>query len=131
MIRKLLSLVIILTLSAAAGFSAHKYVYDFQRKEIVDQAFAWLNLFLGLRKTALEDHFKSSGSDVKAMGRNPIIMKAMLDLESAWIAQGLDVGDELRRQYITENPNPAGERSKFNAVPDGSDYSRARARLQP
>ncbi len=55
----------------------------------------------------------------------------MLDLRSAWIAEGSDARSSIRKIYITDNPHPAGERGKLNAVADGTDYAQAHARLQP
>ena len=121
---------IIAGLSLAAGYFVYDWVAAHQREEIQSRAYARLQLFLGLRKTALEDHFKSSAADVQAMSRNPIIRDAMQDLTSAWIAQGSAPGDALRKQYVEQNPHSKEERSKLDAVQDNSDYAAAHARLQ-
>lgn len=127
---RLVPFLLILAVSAAAGFYAQHEVKSRQQSEILDQAYARLQLFLDLRKTALEDHFKSSASDVRAMSRTPIIRRAMLSLGSAWVAEGSGASSRIRKLYVDENPHPAGGRDKLDAA-DASAYSRAHGQLQP
>ena len=131
MMRKLLIASVILAAACLSGAFAQQEIQARQQGEILNQAFGRLRLFLGLRKTALEDHFKSSASDVRAMSRGPMIRQAMIELDAAWRAKGPQASDLLRQQFIKENPFAPPQRAKFDGVADGLAYNLAHAALQP
>ncbi len=129
--RKMLAPARILLVAAIFGFIAHYQMQVHQIAEAEQRAFARLQLFLGLRKTALEDHFRSSGSDVKAMSRNALVRNTLASFQSAWGAKGANASNMLRTDYLTNNPFPPGKYGQYNAVPDNSAYSQTHATFQP
>ncbi|MCP5082432.1 MAG: hypothetical protein GY948_12120 [Alphaproteobacteria bacterium] len=129
--RKFLAPLLILAVAAVAGLVTQHQVRTYQNEEVEKRAFTRLQLFLGLRKTALEDHFRSSGSDVRAMSRNTMVQLTLSHLQTAWSAEGEEASALLRADYITKNPFPVDKRDRYAAVPDGSDYSLAHQQFQP
>lgn len=119
---------VIWTIAIAAGIAAaiagegaaQRYV---QQTALAD-AFSRLRLFHELRRAALEDYLQSMASDVRAASKNPTVVDAVEKLGFAWSTLGPDARKVLSRQYIAENPYPAGERHKLDAVDDMSYYSR-------
>jgi len=116
------SVVIAVALAAAiaGGIAAQRHL---QEAALAD-AFARLRLFHELRRAALEDYLKSMASDVRAASENARVVDAAEMLAFAWSTMGPDAPKVLSRQYIAENPHPAGERYKLDAVDDNSYYAR-------
>jgi len=106
--------------AAAGGIAAERYL---QQTALAD-AFSDLHLFHELRRAALEDYLQSMASDVRAASENPTVVDAAEKLGFAWSTLGPDARKILSRQYIGENPYPAGERDKLDTVDDMSYYSR-------
>lgn len=109
-----------LAAALAGGIAAQRHL---QETALAD-AFGRLRLFHELRRAALEDYLKSMASDVTAASGNARVIDAAEMLAFAWSTMGPDARKVLSRQYIAENPHPAGERYKLDAVDDNSYYAR-------
>jgi methyl-accepting chemotaxis protein len=124
MLRRLLLWTVMIVAAVAAatagGIAAERYL----QQTALDDAFARLRLFHELRRAALEDYLQSMASDVRAASENPAVVDAAEKLGFAWSTLGPDARKTLSRQYIDENPYPAGERDQLDGVDDMSYYSR-------
>src|SRR4249920_2057013 len=109
-----------LAAAIAGGISAQRHLQE----TALNDAFARLRLFHELRRAALEDYLKSITSDVRAASDNARVVDASEKLAFAWSTMGPEARKVLTRQYITENPYPASERYKLDAVDENSYYAR-------
>ena len=74
-----------------------------------------------LRRDALGEHMEEVARDTQYWAGDRAIREILVDLKVAWSHQGHRASQKLRRAYITENPNPVGERQQLTAARDGSD----------
>jgi methyl-accepting chemotaxis protein len=109
-----------LAAAIAGGIAAQRHLQG----TALNDAFARLRLFHELRRAALEDYLKSITSDVRAASENTRVVDASEKLAFAWSTMGPEARKILTRQYITENPYPARERYKLDAVDENSYYAR-------
>ena len=85
------------------------------------------------RKSALSSYLDSIRQDLSSLAKSPHIRQAVQDFADAWNILG-ETGsqkDILHRLYITNNPNPTGEKEKLDYANDGSQYSRIHAQYHP
>lgn len=75
----------------------------------------------------LEEWLSAVKTDIAIMAGNQITQNAVIEFTSAWQELGGDQQATLQRLYITENPNPAGEKDKYQTANDGSAWSEAHA----
>ena len=83
------------------------------------------------RKSALNDYLASIEQDIRYTATNPAVVSALGEFDSAWDALGGNQMDELQRLYITDNPNPTGDKHLLDAADDGSQYSQVHAAYHP
>ncbi len=79
----------------------------------------------------LNGYLQSIVDDVHLMSRNQMVIDALEAFEAGWEGLGGDPTARLQELYITGNPNPAGEKHRLDAAPDGSAYSATHARFHP
>ena len=79
---------------------------------------------LAERSAVLEEWLESATMDVSAFAQNGSVIQGLRDFGGGW----RPIGDEdpstmLRRLYITENPNPAGEKDMLDTAGDKSPWT--------
>jgi methyl-accepting chemotaxis protein len=79
------------------------------------------------RDHQLMSYLDTIRQDVSLLAGNRTVVEALTAFEAGFDALGDDAGGELRRLYIENNPQPAGERHRFLDAGDGSSYSVAHA----
>jgi methyl-accepting chemotaxis protein len=124
MVKRLLMWMIAIAAGVAAAIAGGDAAERYLQQTAISDAFSRLRLFHELRRAALEDYLQSMASDVRAASENPTVVDAAEKLGFAWSTLGPDARRVLSRQYIDENPYPAGERDKLDAVDDMSYYNR-------
>ena len=90
-----------------------------------------LNSIKDNKKTQVESYLKSISDELYIMSESGEIKNALRDFSAGWQALGAEPTQQLQKLYITDNPNPAGEKLKLDAAPDGSLYSMAHAKYHP
>ena len=90
-----------------------------------------LDLALDTRKSELETWTREILSDVTSLSQSEGTAKALREFVSGWDRLGEDPGGYLRREYIAENPNPAGKRQLLDAAGDVTDYTIVHRRYHP
>lgn len=86
-----------------------------------------------LRKDQLEAYLTSIEEDLSIISKNPFTNEAVDALTEGWKAMAIQGSQEeiLQKLYVTDNPNPEGEKHKLNFAKDGSSYSAAHAKVHP
>jgi len=83
------------------------------------------------RKNALGDYLGSIEQDLHSMAANTSTRDMLRSFEIGWRALGDDAEAQLQRLYISDNPNPTGQKENLDAAEDGSSYSAAHGRYHP
>ncbi|MFY0618174.1 methyl-accepting chemotaxis protein [Shimia sp.] len=83
------------------------------------------------KRDAVERWLNDGKVDVIAMAQNFGVRTALTEFDAAWDAYGDGVAEDLRRLYISENPNPAGQKDELDKAQDGSDWSTVHERHHP
>tara|TARA_R110001592_G_scaffold292639_2_gene562150 strand:- start:6316 stop:8721 length:2406 start_codon:yes stop_codon:yes gene_type:complete len=87
--------------------------------------------FAASRASTLSFFLKSISQDLDSMSVNPGTKAALGELMDAWSKIEGDRKAVLQTAYITDNPNPLGEKHKLNAASGDSDYNKAHAKHHP
>ncbi len=90
-----------------------------------------LEAVLDARKQALQIWFKAIEGDLSVQAQNPIIQDALKAFSGAWNEVEGNPEETLQRIYITENPNPTGQKENLDSGDDGSSYSSLHAKYHP
>ncbi len=104
--------------------------YDAKRT-LQSQAEAKLKAVDDIRREQFADYLDSIRTDLTLYATSLTTKAALKEFSESWDALGGNQLETLQRLYITENPNPTGEKEKLDAAPDGSAYSEAHARYHP
>lgn len=83
------------------------------------------------RKNALSDYLSSIEQDLRTMAANTSTRDMLQSFKMSWKALGKDAEAQLQKLYITENPNPTGQKENLDAAEDDSPYSSIHARFHP
>jgi methyl-accepting chemotaxis protein len=83
------------------------------------------------RLAEIESYLESIEDDLKLVATNPSLMQALEEFTTAYQALGPNGEETLHKLYISENPNPAGQKQNLNAAKDGSAYSIAHGKWHP
>jgi len=83
------------------------------------------------RREEFVHYLDSIRTDLTLYATSLTTKAALEEFSEAWIALGSNQLKTLQQLYITDNPNPTGEKEKLDAAPDGSLYSDAHARYHP
>lgn len=98
---------------------------------MMTEAFLKLDGILAIKKSQIQDYMTGLGGDVKLLSNNHTVVDGMSAFIESWDDLGPLVTEELQKRYITDNPNPAGEKHKLD-VADGYDaYDTAHAKYHP
>jgi methyl-accepting chemotaxis protein len=104
---------------AAIGVTAYERAGD----QLLESASSRYLAVMQLRRDALGEHLEEVARDTQYWAGDRTIREILADLKVAWDHLGRRASRDLRRAYLTENPNPMGERHQLVAARDGSDYS--------
>ena len=83
------------------------------------------------RSQALAGYLESIEQDITTIAANPNTADALGAFDAGWAGLGSSAESRLQQLYITDNPNPTGEKENLDAAGDGSAYSIAHARFHP
>ena len=83
------------------------------------------------RKKELSDYLRAIEEDMVTVAANPFTLQALQAYDIGWKALGGDQTEKLQKLYITDNPNPTGQKEKLDSASDGSAYSAAHAQFHP
>lgn len=93
-------------------------------KEFGDERIVAYQTLLTERASALENWLDEAVSEVNALSVNGIVELGIKDFGRGWMpVEGEEPGDYLRRLYITENPNPLGQKDELLAAEDKSVWT--------
>ncbi|MAW08128.1 MAG: methyl-accepting chemotaxis protein [Halobacteriovoraceae bacterium] len=79
------------------------------------------------RKT-VENWLDGIRRDVISLSRSYGVQTAVTEFAEAWAAEPNGFNEELRRLYISDNPNPLGKKDELMDASDGSAWSEVHAR---
>ncbi len=83
------------------------------------------------RKNALTGYLRSIEEDVITLASSDQILTALDEYNAAWGSLDGDHTKYLQKYYISENPNPTGQKNALEYATDGSAYSAAHKRFHP
>ena len=83
-----------------------------------------------IQAKAVQDYLGTIQRDLLVMSRNQVFLSALADFSSAFAALP-EPQKTLQKLYITDNPNPTGQKEALDAASDGSEYSRLHAQYHP
>ncbi len=90
-----------------------------------------LEAMLGARNSELTGYLGSIQEDLALLATNKTLNDAFVAFDNSYIQQSSAANQRLRGLYITDNPNPAGEKHMLDAASDGSAYSDAHRQFHP
>ena len=76
-----------------------------------------------VRTAALSDYLASIQQDLRILAENQTVLSALADFTDGWRELGPEAESQLQRLYITENPNPTGQKENLDRAADASLYS--------
>jgi methyl-accepting chemotaxis protein len=83
------------------------------------------------RAGALERYLGDIENDLLIQDEDLTVISALNDLSTAFRTFEPNAMSALHKLYITENPNPVGQKDNYDAAPDKSNYSAAHAKYHP
>ncbi|MCR9129247.1 MAG: methyl-accepting chemotaxis protein [Alphaproteobacteria bacterium] len=86
-----------------------------------------------LRAHELERYLAGIEGDLTSLAESPSTLDALSEFDAAFQAleRAGDATTALKRAYITDNPNPLGEKHRLDAAPGGTEYDAVHARYHP
>ena len=127
--RKIFAMIAVVVTLSILGVSAS--VYLTQRAALGDLIRQNLESERRAAKTGFESYLQSIEKELSLWASLPSTQEALQAFDTAWRALGSAQEEYLQRLYITENPNPAEEKSRLLAARDGSAYSRVHGEYHP
>jgi len=83
------------------------------------------------RASEVKHYLASIEQDIRFVASNPTTLTAVNEFSSAWDVFPGNHTASLQKLYITDNPNPTGEKEKLDFAADGSTYSRVHREFYP
>lgn len=83
------------------------------------------------RKNALGDYLGSIEQDLRNMAAHISTRDMLQSFKSSWNEMGTGAEQSLQTLYITDNPNPTGQKENLDDAGDGSSYSVIHAKFHP
>jgi len=123
--------IVIVLLAVVASAVTGVIAYTRAKAAIEKEAFAIIESAHGGHISELTHYLDSIKADVMLTAENHMSIDALEKFEAAWRELGDDPAGQLQKLYITDNPNPAGEKHKLDAAADGSAYGKAHAKYHP
>jgi methyl-accepting chemotaxis protein len=87
--------------------------------------------FASSRASTIKFFLESIAQDIDSMVVNPSTKAALAEFMEAWSKIEGDQKAALQAAYITDNPNPTGEKHKLDAAPGDTDYNKVHAKHHP
>ncbi|UUX51188.1 methyl-accepting chemotaxis protein [Nisaea acidiphila] len=84
-----------------------------------------------IRREQLSDYLQGIRDDLQLYADNPLTAQAAKDFSASWQDLGGNQLATLQKLYITENPNPTGQKEKLDDAGDGSSYSAMHSKYHP
>jgi len=75
------------------------------------------------RALEVNEYIQGLGDELVILSNTTTVIEAIGAFDDAWLSLGSNARERLQRDYITDNPNPAGERDALMTKEDGSFYS--------
>ena len=125
-----LPVLIFFMLTMAVGFAGYA-AFRSERGALLDQG---LNLVAAVaegRQSRVNALFEGNQKDLDLVAGQQTTAQGISAFSAAWKSLGTDQLSYLQRHYITENPNPTGEKENLDAALDGSTYSSEHQRFHP
>lgn len=116
-----------LVLAIGIGFGAYRTAS--QDVEVAIQQ--KLTAILEDRKQALASYLASIEQDIHSVAANPFTLEALGAFENAWSELGWDQQGQLQAAYITDNPNPTGQKENLDMAETGSVYDAVHSKYHP
>lgn len=101
------------------------------RTVLLEEAEAKLAVARSSKGVELHQYLDAIAEDIIIVAGNPNTAEALAAFKSAWAELGTDQTATLQNLYISDNPNPTGEKDKLDDAGDGSSYSAAHAQYHP
>ncbi len=116
-------LVTALGLGYISGKEAQSAIYKSEERALVGIA--------NSRRDEMQNYLDSIRLDLTTLSHNELTLTALSEFSSAWDEFGAYAKDTAQGLYISQNPNPTGEKEKLDAASDGSAYSAAHKHYHP
>ncbi len=126
-------LTITMILIAAVAVLATQTATLFQfRQSTMNELEEQLTVTAVTRAEMLRRYINGVEVDVEAMAERNVLRNGLRELQTSVLADSANFTfDDYRKAYISDNPNPVGERHLLDQAQDGSEYSRVHAQLHP
>lgn len=105
--------------------------YDSAREILHSQAESRLESRRDAQQDRLLRRLDAIRIGVMAQSTSPVARRTVSDLSGAWDALPGDKGEELRRRYITENPNDPDARDQLDFAAGRDGYNRSHRNSHP
>jgi methyl-accepting chemotaxis protein len=107
-------------------------VYDnYQKDLLLKEVETRLELIRDLRYHSLKGYVDTIAAEAVIWGSQDKMLLAFDELLKSWEESGPKASQELRRLYISDNPNPIGKKDELEDAGDGSSYSQAHRTYHP
>ncbi|WP_419798834.1 MAG: methyl-accepting chemotaxis protein [Terasakiella sp.] len=83
------------------------------------------------RKSELSNYLNIISSDLKIQAHSPVVSEAISHFLQGWNEIEGDKTNGLQKAYITDNPNPLGEKHKLDMASTGSTYDQVHGEFHP
>ncbi len=103
-----------MVLALASGAVTGLVAFFQARSDLVAAAESKLEALLDTRKTQMGDYLGSIEQDLRFIASNPTVARALNGFTGAWSTMDGDPTKTLQRLYITDNPNPTGEKHRLD-----------------
>ena len=127
-----IKLPLILVTTAVLGLGGMGFLtYKDSRSLVEKEGKERLSQVLEARARELETWSATIVSDVTSAAQSAQSSRVIREFGSAWSSLGAEASDYVVEKYITENPNPLGERQKLSYAGDITNYSIIHRRYHP
>jgi methyl-accepting chemotaxis protein len=107
-----------LTLALSIGLISYITASEFAHSALEERKFASISA----KSNELKSYLESIEQDLRVTAKNPSVIQALKDFDGAWNELGSDHTTKLQDAYITNNPNPLGEKEKLDFAPTETAY---------
>ena len=105
--------------------------YQSERQALRTQAETLLTTIRSGRADNLSEQFRQNEADLRVAASRTATARAASSFSRGWRVMGQEQMETLQRLYITENPNPVGEKQNLDWAGDDSTYSTVHAQAHP
>lgn len=84
-----------------------------------------VSALLKSRSHELKGYLNSIDQDLRIVAENPSVIEALKTFKTSWDALGTNQTQTLQKAYITDNPNPLGQKEKLDVASTGTAYDKA------